>query len=601
MSKRSQTPTRLVAEPRQEIPIVEPSRPSRFRSLGVLSTFARLLGAVLLLRLRRRYSAAAVGRLLRERIEELGGLWIKAGQLVALRIDIFPTAVCEELAKLQNQSVGFPTPVARRIIEEELGAPLESVFDEFEDRPFAAASIGQLYRARLAHERTWVAVKVLRPYVEDAFARDLVFIQRIAWILERLRVAPAMRWSEGLWELRQIMRDEVDYRFEAAAQRQMRKTLRHHKIFVPRVFDQYSKRRVLVTEFLHGILMSDYIKVAQSDPSRLQEWLAENDVKPRRVARRLISSMLRQLFEDNLYHGDLHPGNIVLLRDSRVALIDFGTCSFTEQEYLMKFRLFIKALATRDYAKAADMCFLLCAVLPVIDVEPVKERIIRALRAWAMRTSVKELPYHQKSIDSATVEVTRILFEENCTMEWMFLRVRRALTTLDSSLILLFPDVNYTKVVQTYLRRAERRALERMASREMAARALGSIATGMDIQERFNEYSMFQGSIIRQHAQVFEGASNRFASSFAVLVAQLSVLMLALGVVVLVVLIQQHLGAPLSLLGPQASGLAAAFPTLDPQVWLGILAVDLYVVWNLRRVKARLEQKDFRNQRVASV
>ena len=101
--------------------------------------------------------------------------------------------------------------------------------------------------------------------------------------------------------------------------------------------------------------MAEYLNALQADPRSIAAWCRENNVSPRRVARRLHLSMLRQILEDNLYHGDLHPGNIILLRDSNIALIDCGTIGFLELEYLQKFRLFMKSLVELDYDKAADL------------------------------------------------------------------------------------------------------------------------------------------------------------------------------------------------------------------------------------------------------
>lgn len=595
-------PTRLI-DPATRTPVtVRPSvPPPRHRSRQVARQLLQLGLTASWLWVRRKYTHAWLAKRLRALFEQLGGLWVKAGQLISLRIDVFPADICTELANLQSRTYGFPTETARQIIEEELRAPIDVVFEEFGDKPFAAASIGQIHRARLREEGVWVAVKVLKPYTAEILAGDLVFIEWVTRLLEFFRIRPAMRWGEALWELQQIMRDEVDYRFEASAQRRMRKTLRKHGIYVPKVFSRYSTQRVLVTEFVAGVLMSDYLEAAASDPKALAAWLQENRIDSRKVGERLIQSMFRQLYEDNLYHGDVHPGNIVLLRDSEVALIDFGTTSFTEREYLQKFRLFTRALATRDYAKAADLALLLCAVLPNIDVEPVKERMIRALRAWAMKTLVKELPYHEKSLDNATVAVTKILFEENCTMEWMFLRIRRALTTLDASLIFLWPDANYTNILHVYLRKAERRSLREMMKPEMTARVMGSVATGMEIQDRFNEYTMFQSSLIRQHAQVFHGTATKFSSAFGFVVGQLALLVLAHGIIIILVFLQQHYPEYIRFMGKQTAQLASVFPKLDTPVWLGILWFDAYLFWSMRKLKLRLLATEFKGKPVAAL
>ncbi|MEO8519745.1 MAG: AarF/UbiB family protein [Acidobacteriota bacterium] len=605
MLKQTRTPTRLIdPATRAKVPIVVPLPPSRYRSWQVLGNFLSLTAVLLALAVRRRLTTEESARRLRELFERMGGLWIKAGQLLSLRIDIFPVEICHELSKLQSRAIGFPGEMARRIVEEELGGPIEDTFDEFGDVPFAAASIGQVHRAHLRHEDEWVAVKVQKPYSFETFSRDLVFIEWVVRALHLLRIYPHMRWDDGLYELRQIMREELDFDFEASSMRRMRRTLRKHDIYVPRVFGKYSTERVLVSEFIHAVLMADYIKVALSEPARVEQWVHENGIDSRRLAKRMIHSLFRQLFEDNLYHGDMHPGNIVLLRDNRVALIDFGSTNFTEREYLQKFRLFARALATRDYAKAADLCFMLCATLPAIDIEHVKEKLIRTIRAWATRTLVKQLPYHEKSIDNATIEIMKVLLGYKCTMDWGWLRIHRAMSTLDASLIYLYPDVNYTKVVQQYFAKADRRDLGQMLGRGMMMRTLGSVKTSLDIQDRVNEYTMFQGSLIRRHAQVFQGATNKFADVFAGLVGLLSVAVLVPGLVFAMILSQQfYPDATLQVFGSQVVALANRFPKFELRVWVVIIAVNFYLYYSLNKLKRRLRQKDVRQQheRVASV
>jgi ubiquinone biosynthesis protein len=597
-------PTRLIdPSQRPALVIVDARPPSRLRTASVCLALLRFLLALAALRLKGRLDSAAAGQLLRERFEELGGLWLKAGQLMSLRIDLFPQGFCQELAKLQNRSVGFPTHLARQIIEEDLGAPIEQYFDEFGERPFAVASIGQVYRARLRQEGVYVAVKVQKPYAPEMFARDLVFIRWLVRCLMLVRFRRHMRWDLGYDELCAVMKEELDFHYEASSIRRMRKSLKGHRIYVPRLFSNYSSRRILVTEFIHAVLMADYIKVADTDPQRLASWLNENNVDPRKVARRLIHSIFRQLLENNLYHGDLHPGNVVLLRDSRIALIDFGSTNFTEREYLQKFRMFIRALATRDYAKAADLCLMLTASLPNIDTEEVKEKLVHALRAWATRTLVRELPYHDKSLDNATINVVTILVEYRCTMAWSWLRIHRALTTLDTSLIYLFSDVNYTRMLQRYFRSAERRRLREMIGPEMVRRSLNAYQVGLDIQDRVNEYTLFQGTLVRRHAQVFRGATTKVAAVMA-LFAQLARTAVAVaGAFGVILYLHQHQRITVERwLGPQLSESLARVPRLDAPIWVGLAVSYLYLLWLIVKVRRRLHEKDARSHdRVATV
>jgi ubiquinone biosynthesis protein len=534
-------------------------------------------------------------RRLRLVFEELGGLWVKVGQLMALRIDLFSAELCRELSLLQDQANGFSFAIARRIVESDLGSPLSELFDRFEEAPFAAASIGQIHKARLKLEGVWVAVKVQRPYIAETVAHELGLIRRIIQLLQKFSTWSYMRWDDMYWELRHILEEEIDYRFEASNLKRMRKSLRRHNIYVPKVFSRYSSRRVLAMEFVGGALMADYIQVSESDPRKLRSWLTQNNIDPQLMARRLCFSLLRQVLEDNLYHGDLHPGNIILLRDSRVALIDFGTISFLEREYLDKFRIFLRSLATRDYSKATDLVFLLNAALPTRDLEPAKEDMIRALRAWAARTDVKELPYHEKSVDRAWTDTARIMFEHRCTADWSYLRLRRAFSTLDASLMRLYPDANYTRLIQDYFHKAEQRALRSRAGRRSWNRALMSLAAAADLPEKISELAFFSAAQIRRQAKVFQGTTTKFADLFAVLFGKLmlaTVLFACFGALVLLERIAPTIAQ--SLMPGVVRRMVDSAPDFGSDTWWLFLALDLYLYWTFRKLRQRFRRKEVR-------
>jgi ubiquinone biosynthesis protein len=341
--------------------------------------------------------------------------------------------------------------------------------------------------------------------------------------------------------------------------------------------------------------MADYTRKRESEPEKARLWLLENGIERKELGKRLLDSLMRQIFEDNLYHGDLAPGHIVLFRDSQIGFVDFGSCTFTEVEYLNRFRLFVRSLANRDYAKAADLCFLLCAYLPPIDMEAVKDEVIQCLRAWAVRTNVPELEYGQKSLNNATVEVVRVLWRHRCAMSWTFMRIRQALTTLDESLAELMPEINYTDYLARYFRKADRRGLKEFINRNPIEQVLTATATTLQIQDRINEYTMFQGSLIRRHAQVFQGRTNKVAFVLATLAGQVGVFMLILFGVMMIAFLGQH--NPTWLLahaGRDALAVGRLVPRLDQWTWVLALLLDVYLLKGFWTLKARLGQAEVR-------
>ena len=162
----------------------------------------------------------------------------------------------------------------------------------------------------------------------------MTHIRRAIAVIKLLRIRPHLRWAFAYDELAELAEQELNFHYEASSIRRMRKRLRSQKVYVPEVFSRYSTRRVLVSEFIHASLMADVLELGHKDPAAVNRWFTENNIVPRFVARRLINTMLRQMLEHNLYHGDPNPLHIVLLRDSRIAFIDFTATTFTEREYL---------------------------------------------------------------------------------------------------------------------------------------------------------------------------------------------------------------------------------------------------------------------------
>lgn len=456
----------------------------------------------------------AIAVRIRRLVERHGGAWIKAAQLVAMRRDLFPAELCAELAALQDKAAGFSVRDVRRILAEELEASPSEVFAAFDPEPIAAGSVGQVHRGFL-RDGTEVAVKIQRPGIAASFAADLKWIRRIVGWLERLGIRREARWSEFVWELEHMLANELDYRIEASAQTRMRPQLAEHGVYVPNVFMAWSSKRVLVMEFVAGVFMSEFIDAYHHDPDRLRAWLTENGIDARAVGQCLYDTHTRQVFEDNMFHGDLHPGNIALLKNNRIALIDFGSIGTIDNTKLKKYYLMFQAIADGKFEKAAELLMLLGPGLPVTDPEPVKSALVKELRLWEERSPISSLPYHERSMTTTVARMAMVLQRHRIPATWEFMRVNRAEVTMDASLAYLIPDIDYFAMIREYERQARMRELERSIERDELWRRLARGLEMFDSLEYVGERLYFDAEWARRRAASYVAGAGKLARATA--------------------------------------------------------------------------------------
>ncbi|MCP4404391.1 MAG: AarF/ABC1/UbiB kinase family protein, partial [bacterium] len=498
-------PSRLISSAeRQEIPVLPPVKPSWLRLVFLLFAVVREFFHGLWFMCIQRGKLAEDARRARDFWQQAGAVWSKAGQLLSLRSDLLPADICRELASLQDVGAGVPFESIRHILEHELGLPLESVFEHFGERPFLATSVAQLHRAYLRPHKAWVVVKIQKPYVEQMFQQDMSLIRKLSWLLNALSVYPNMRWETLCKQLDDLMTKELDFRYEASSLRRLKKTLRKHGIYVPETFSQYSSRRILVMEFIHGALLTDVIALQQSEPARLHAWLEENHITPRRLARRLFESVYRQIFEENLFHGDMRPGNVVLLRHNRLAILDCRSVGSLEGELLTKYRLFLHALAHQRYSHAADVYFLAATSLPAVEMSRVKTKLTRIWRVWGMKIHIREFDYPDRSLGTMFDEMNALVFTYQFTIQWSLSKMARALANLDASLQYLDPAMNYPKYMRRYFAHADRRTAH-TKFRQTLHKTPRSINASQTLSTQVSEYMLFQQNILRRQAQVLQG------------------------------------------------------------------------------------------------
>ncbi len=277
-------------------------------------------------------------------LEELGPIFVKFGQLLSTRRDLLPDDLAGELARLQDRVPPFPGREARAIIEKAWGQPIETVLDEFDEIPLASASIAQVHSAKLKDGRP-VVVKVLRPGIEKIIRRDVGLLYTIAGLAQRYwKDGRRLRPVEVIREYEKTIFDELDMQREAANASLLRRNfLNSEQLYVPEVYWDLTRANVLVMERIYGTPVSDV-------PA-----LKAQGVSMRLLGERGVEIFFTQVFRDNFFHADMHPGNIFVEPSGRYIAVDFGivgTLSTEDQRYLAENLL---AFFKRDYRRVAEL------------------------------------------------------------------------------------------------------------------------------------------------------------------------------------------------------------------------------------------------------
>jgi predicted unusual protein kinase regulating ubiquinone biosynthesis (AarF/ABC1/UbiB family) len=244
----------------------------------------------------------------------LGPAFVKVGQTLSTRPDLLPLPYLDVLTALQDRLPPFPNEIAYAFIEEELDWKPETLFDQFGPEPFAAASLGQVYLA-VTHEGEKVAVKVQRPDLVETISLDLALVRRLASFIERFpRISLRQPWVSLVDEFGSKLFEELDYVHEAHLTEHFRADVEDMPgVYAPRVYWEFTSRRVLTTEYIDGIKIIEKAK------------LVEAGVDIHALLSIGVRANLKQLFEHGLFHADPHPGNLLVLpEDGTLVFIDFG-------------------------------------------------------------------------------------------------------------------------------------------------------------------------------------------------------------------------------------------------------------------------------------
>lgn len=379
-------------------------------------------------------------------LERLGPVFVKLGQLLSTRPDLMPEAYLEALARLQDEVEPFAFQEVEEIVAEELGVRLSKAFAEFDSKPLAAASLGQVHRAVLRDGRR-VVVKVQRPGIRQDVVRDLDALAEIAGFLDRHTEAGRhFGFRPMVEEFGHTLMRELDYRREAANLAAIGRNLaEYERIVVPRPVDDYTGSRVLTMEYVAGTnvdALSPVVKV---------------DLDGAALADELFRAYLQQVLVDGLFHADPHPGNVFLTRDHRIALLDLGMVGRLDpplQEKLVKLLL---AIADGDGAAAAEAALALGVALEDFDGERFR-RGIAELVADHAGASVEEV-----ELGRVVLQVTRVAGDSGVRVPPELTMLGKTLLNLDAIGRALAPDFRPNEAIRRHVSKIMSRRMGREA------------------------------------------------------------------------------------------------------------------------------------------
>ncbi len=371
----------------------------------------------------------------RRTLDDLGPTFVKFGQLLSTRPDVIPESILFELQKLQNTAAPIPLERAQAVIEEELGTPVGKLFAEFDPVQLGSASIGQVYRARLRSGEA-VAVKVQRPEARGRVEADLALMRDLAALLDARFGERILIDVPGLVaEFEGVIRRELDYGAEAQNARRFAHNFAGTRVKIPAIYLDLSTHRVLTMEFVEGTRFQNLRPRLLAPAER------------RRVATMGADAIFKMAFEDGFFHGDPHPGNLVLTPDGDLALLDFGMVGFMSRGDIEALsRLFIAVIGQDAAAVVRGL-----EGLGVRYATEVRGPLVQELREFLHKYS--GLSVGEVTLGQALAELISLARRYRLSLPPVFPLLIKALVTAEGLSRSIDPSINVYEIARPYARR----------------------------------------------------------------------------------------------------------------------------------------------------
>lgn len=395
---------------------------------------------------------------LRLALLDLGPAFVKMGQLLSTRRDFLPPDFGQELSKLQDRGRPLPWDEVAAVLQAELGARWEAAFSDFQREPLGVASVAQVHRARLATGED-VVVKIQRPGIREVIDADLEIMFDIAqYVQEHTQWGHFYDLTDLVQEFAYTMRNELNFNTEARNTEIIRHNMqRLARVVVPRIYWPYTTNRIITEQYLNG--------VKYTDVETLHQW----GVSGRQVALTLSDAIFQQVFLDGVFHADPHPGNIYVLPDGRVALLDFGMVGHLAAPTRRIWVEMILALGRQDAELLADA---------VLRLETSRVRVDRRKFTRAVQRMLERyygLPFGEMRLGQALGDLMGVIRDFHLVLSAETVLVIKTLVMLEGAVPLLDPSLNIMTVAEQFNRRLAREKLQAREMRQILAEVLRTL------------------------------------------------------------------------------------------------------------------------------
>ncbi|MBF8984034.1 2-octaprenylphenol hydroxylase [Lutibacter sp. B2] len=371
------------------------------------------------------------GERFRSALEELGPTFIKLGQIISTRPDLLPQDIICELEKLHDAVPPFSFEEVKSRIENELGEKLENIFISFDEKPLAAASIGQVHLAKLKEEQS-VVVKVQRPGIERKIEQDIRILKDLAWFIDHhTKYGKLYDFTKMIKEFEYTLKNELDFKVEGENAEIFKKNfLTDKQIVIPSIYWSYSTRGILTMEYIDGISLND------------METLKKEKIDFELIARKIAKSILEQILEDGFFHADPHPGNVMILPNNRIVFLDFGMIGKLKEQRKVQFLKILLGIAFRNSKLIVKAIISLDAMTKRSDIKKLEKEIDKLIDHH-IDLSLKDI-----KLGEIFSEIFNLAFKYSIKIPSEFTMLVKTLATTEGIIERLAPELSIIEIAK---------------------------------------------------------------------------------------------------------------------------------------------------------